>query len=322
MARLQDFPTVTPTSSDKLLVVQSQSQGLVPYGSKLDSANPTGTGTLSMNRKASTTVGTNSATFGKNGTASGDYSFATGDGTTASGNRSFTTGANTTASGERSFATGTSSTASGAYSFAANYNTTASGESAHAVGENTIANHRSQFVFGEYNAIDDSSAVATARGNYVEIVGKGANAANRSNARTLDWSGNEVLAGDLTIKGDISLYDATRVITPTDITFTLATGVNLSVETLSIRRLGKLNIINLTLLASAVLAADTEIFVGTISGLLTGYSYIVGSMVTANDTKFQGGYNLNTANGRLYICPTNSIPSGYKLSMTINALSA
>ena len=36
MARLQDFPTVTPTSSDKLLVVQSQGQGLVPWGSKLD----------------------------------------------------------------------------------------------------------------------------------------------------------------------------------------------------------------------------------------------------------------------------------------------
>ena len=48
MARLQDFQTVTPTSSDKLLVVQSQGQGLVPYGSKLDSANPTGTGTLTM----------------------------------------------------------------------------------------------------------------------------------------------------------------------------------------------------------------------------------------------------------------------------------
>ena len=40
--------TVTPTSSDKLLVVQSQGQGLVPYGSKLDSTNPTGTGTLTM----------------------------------------------------------------------------------------------------------------------------------------------------------------------------------------------------------------------------------------------------------------------------------
>ena len=48
MARLQDFNTVTPTSSDKLLVVQSQGQGLVPYGSKLDSANPTGTGNLTM----------------------------------------------------------------------------------------------------------------------------------------------------------------------------------------------------------------------------------------------------------------------------------
>ena len=36
MARLQDFQTVTPTSSDKLLVVQSQGQGLVSWDSKLD----------------------------------------------------------------------------------------------------------------------------------------------------------------------------------------------------------------------------------------------------------------------------------------------
>lgn len=53
MARLQDFPTVAPTSSDKLLVVQSQGQGLVPYGStidaKMDKTNPTGTGTFNFN---------------------------------------------------------------------------------------------------------------------------------------------------------------------------------------------------------------------------------------------------------------------------------
>lgn len=279
MARLQDFQTVTPTSSDKLLVVQSQGQGLVPYDSKLDSANPTGTGSLSLNRKSGTTTGSNSTTVGTDCEASGAVSFAEGYGTKASGIRS------------------------------------------HASGSGTIASHEAQFVFGEYN-VEDTTGTTTTRGQYVEIVGKGVSNNARSNARTLDWSGNEVLAGDLTIKGDISLYDATRVITPTDITFTLATGVNLSIETLSIRRLGKLNIINLTLLSSAVLAANTEIFAGTFSGLLTGYSYIVGSMVTANDTKFQGGYNLNTANGRLYICPTNSIPSGYKLSMTINALSA
>ena len=33
---------------------------------------------------------------------------------------------------------------------------------------------------------------------YVEIVGNG-NASTRSNARTLDWSGNETLAGKLTV---------------------------------------------------------------------------------------------------------------------------
>lgn len=48
MARLQDYPDVTPTSSDKFLVVQSTGQGLVSQTSKMNSANPTGTGTLTM----------------------------------------------------------------------------------------------------------------------------------------------------------------------------------------------------------------------------------------------------------------------------------
>ena len=62
---------------------------------------------------------------------------------------------------------------------------------------NTKASRRSQFVFGECNVIDTGGANATARGTYVEIVGNGSSGANRSNARTLDWSGNEVLAGGL-----------------------------------------------------------------------------------------------------------------------------
>jgi hypothetical protein len=33
----------------------------------------------------------------------------------------------------------------------------------------------------------------------VEIVGKGTSSSARSNARTLDWNGNEVLAGKLTV---------------------------------------------------------------------------------------------------------------------------
>lgn len=56
-------------------------------------------------------------------------------------------------------------------------------------------------MFGEYNALDPNWAAATAateRGTYVEIVGNGT-AGSLSNARTLDWSGNETLAGKLTL---------------------------------------------------------------------------------------------------------------------------
>ena len=77
--------------------------------------------------------------------------------------------------------------------------TIASGLVSHAEGYETTANHKSQHVFGEYNIADDSTAAATKRGNYVEIVGNGTSDNALSNARTLDWSGNEVLAGKLTV---------------------------------------------------------------------------------------------------------------------------
>lgn len=161
MARLQDFPSVTPTSSDNLLVVQSQGQGLASIGStlgaKMDKNNPTGTGSLSLNRASGSTVGANSVAVGNGNTASGESSFAEGSGTTSSGRFS------------------------------------------HSEGNSTIANHRSQHVFGELNIADASTAAATAKGNYIEIVGNGTNTSNRSNARTLDWNGNEVLAGGLKI---------------------------------------------------------------------------------------------------------------------------
>lgn len=145
MARLQDFQTVTPIDSDNLLVVQATGQGLASVGStlgaKLDKANPTGTGSLSLNRQGNTAVGTNSS----------------------------------------------------------------------ALGTGAIANHLAQHVFGEYNLADTSTAQPTSRGNYVEIVGKGTGNNSRSNARTLDWSGNEVLAGDLTFSGAISLANMNKV---------------------------------------------------------------------------------------------------------------
>lgn len=98
-----------------------------------------------------------------------------------------------------SHAEGQSTTASGDFSHAEGFYTTASGDNSHSEGYETTANHRSQHVFGEYNILDTSNAQSSARGNYVEIVGKGTASNARSNARTLDWSGNEVLAGKLTV---------------------------------------------------------------------------------------------------------------------------
>lgn len=155
------------------------------------------------------TMGTNAFAEGSGTKASGFSSHAEGNSTTADGTMSHAEGSGTTASGTLAHAEGGGTTASGTTSHAEGNSTTASGDSSHAEGEFTIANHLSQHVFGEYNEVDTSSAAASARGTYVEIVGNGTNT-SRSNARTLDWEGNEVLAGGLTTGGYINNNDMTQ----------------------------------------------------------------------------------------------------------------
>ena len=118
------------------------------------------------------------------------------------GNYSIAEGRNVSARGSYSHAEGCHATASGDYSHAEGYSTYADGKYSHAAGNDTTANHKSQHTFGEYNIVDPSTAAATERGNYVEIVGNGTADDARSNARTLDWSGNEWLAGGLTLNND------------------------------------------------------------------------------------------------------------------------
>ena len=97
--------------------------------------------------------------------------------------------------GEKSIIEGDGITASGENSHAEGQITTAIGINSHAEGYQTTANHRSKHVFGEYNVLDPSTASSSFRGNYVEIVGNGATTSARSNARTLDWNGNEYIQG-------------------------------------------------------------------------------------------------------------------------------
>ena len=156
-------------------------------------------------------AGLSSHAEGNNTTASGFYAHSEGYNTYAYGSNSHAEGTNTYAQGYSSHAEGYYTTAmntghsegfntyvKGYASHTEGYYTTASGSYSHAEGKNTIATHQSQHVFGEYNTLDASTAT-TGRGNYIEIVGNGVNASTTSNARTLDWDGNEVLAGNITL---------------------------------------------------------------------------------------------------------------------------
>ena len=156
--------------------------------------------------------------------ASGLVSHAEGQATNASGRGSHAEGNGTIASGDVSHAEGQTTTASGGSSHAEGAGTTASGDKSHAEGLQTIANHASQHVFGEYNVADPSTANASSRGTYIEIVGNGTKngkTESRSNARTLDWNGNEVLAGGLTV-GAAGITIGNTTITESQLTYLLS----------------------------------------------------------------------------------------------------
>lgn len=142
---------------------------------KMDKVNPAAIGSFSLNRKP--------------GSAIGNYSHAEGQLTTASGTASHAEGANTTASASCSHAEGANTIASGPAAHAEGYITTASGRNSHAEGQVTTAKSENQHVQGKHN-IEDSSGV------YADIIGNGI-ASKRSNAATVDWSGNAWYAGDV-----------------------------------------------------------------------------------------------------------------------------
>lgn len=123
-------------------------------------------------------------------TADGYAAHAEGYNTEASGGGSHAEGWETEASGTNSHTEGNSTEASGECGHAEGGDTVASGNYSHAEGRGTIASGTAQHVVGKYNVSDDLK---------LEIVGNGTNDSNRSNARTLDESGNEWIAGALSV---------------------------------------------------------------------------------------------------------------------------
>ena len=92
------------------------------------------------------------------------------------------------------------SEAYGEFSHAEGYRTTATGNYSHAEGYYTQAQTKSQHVQGEYNKLDAAGS-AVIRGRYAHIVGNGTSTSARSNAHTLDWSGNAWFAGEVYVGG-------------------------------------------------------------------------------------------------------------------------
>lgn len=127
-------------------------------------------------------------------TASGGCSHAEGHSTTASGNRSHAEGDNTKAVGYASHSEGQGTWASGHYSHSEGHLTGAFGQSSHVEGEGTYADSYCAHVQGTYNIYDEEN-------RYAHIVGNGQNDDGRSNAHTLDWSGNAWFQGEVFIGG-------------------------------------------------------------------------------------------------------------------------
>lgn len=183
------------------------------------SAVALGTGTAS---------GTMSLSMGFDSVASASGAIAIGINTKAEGEYSVALGHNTTASGFGSFAEGEGGIASASYTHAEGYQTQAVGNSSHAEGSSTyaqgtyshaeglevIANGNCEHAQGKYNIIQSGENA----NRYADVVGNGISASARSNAYTLDWSGNGWFAGDVKT-GGTSYDDAESLIKASDITF-------------------------------------------------------------------------------------------------------
>ena len=143
-----------------------------------------------------TASGHGSHAEGGDTTASGNFSHAEGNSTTASVYGSHAEGVATTASEYCSHAEGNATTASGIFSHAEGSNTTASGNSSHAGGNATVADGFCMTAIGKYNTLNSGKAFA---------IGNGEGGTGRSDAFTVDWGGNTVMQGGLTLGTALSI---------------------------------------------------------------------------------------------------------------------
>ena len=137
--------------------------------------------------------------------ATGNYSVAEGDRAFASGYASHAEGYYTNAKSDYCHAEGNNTTAGESPNVvntrachAEGYGTTATGFASHAQNTGTETNRKSQTVLGEFNVVDTQGIDPQDRGEFAVVIGNGTDYNARSNALTVDWSGNVCMALDTT----------------------------------------------------------------------------------------------------------------------------
>ena len=167
--------------------------------------------------------GTMSHAEGQSTVATGDASHTEGYGNTASGLHSHAEGTTTQATKQGAHAEGLSSIASQSFAHAEGHTTTSSGLASHSEGQGTVASglasHSEGFytkATGQHQHVSGKFNVEDTNNKYSEIIGNGSGDDNRSNARTLDWNGNEELLGNLKFMDcdsspDFSTYETNPV---------------------------------------------------------------------------------------------------------------
>lgn len=154
--------------------------------------------------QTTTAGGSGSHSEGKNTAATGAFSHAEGDETKAQSESSHAEGDSTTASGFAAHAEGSLTKATTFNTHAEGVFTTASGNSSHAEGVHATASGDYSHVQNYYTVADQSYQTAigkyntTGNTNNLFVVGNGTADNARSDAFTVDKSGNVVAAGDLT----------------------------------------------------------------------------------------------------------------------------
>ena len=170
------------------------------YAAHAEGGGTTVSGEYAHAEGSGSTASNNAAHAEGSGTqATANSAHAEGGGAQATAYAAHAEGGGTIASGQCAHAEGGGTTASGAWSHAEGGSTCANGQGSHAEGTGTYAKNAYQHVGGKYNVHDPSRANSDQIGTYAEIIGNGTSDTQRSNARTLDWQGNEALAGGLTL---------------------------------------------------------------------------------------------------------------------------